>query len=307
VRVSDTRREFDIPVSKLAPASVEQAKRIAKVVNVYQRVRDGQFDMGSPDDEKGRDADETLHTVHTGAFLMKTTEVTWLEWNAVRKFGVLNGYTDLSKGSNGARGNDADLNPVVEISWWDAVKWCNLKSHLEGLEPAYRLLNKQGKMTNEVFKTGTGDIGCRWDGPGYRLPTEAEWEFACRTRNSKWEFHTGPIRETGLDPPCRNLSQAGWYGGNSAGKAHPVAGKDPNAFGLHDLHGNVAEWCWDVNYGPLGAQEAHNPRGLLRGDQRVIRGGSWNDPASECRAAARSALSIGGRKNTVGFRIVRSR
>jgi len=306
VYLSDAVRPFEVPISRLDAASLGRARHLVTIIGIHKPVRKGRFDMGSADDEPGRSANESLHAVETNPFLMKATEVTWTEWNAVRAFALVNGYADLSPGSNGAAGNDADLHPVVEVSWWDAVKWCNLKSQLEGRTAVYRLAGNKGKP-GAVFKTGTPVIICDWHADGYRLPTEAEWEFACRTRNSKWAFHTGPISETGIDPADRNLKQAGWFAGNSGLILHPVAGKTPNSLELHDLHGNAAEWCWDFYDPSLGTTEVHNPRGPSGGDQRVIRGGSWNEPAANCRAASRASASPGTRKPTVGFRTVRNR
>ncbi|MCB1132332.1 MAG: formylglycine-generating enzyme family protein [Verrucomicrobiae bacterium] len=302
VKLSKGIEERIISAEDLSPEGVEQAAELAKVIHIYQRVREGTFDMGSKDSEPGRAANETYRPVETSPFSIKATEVTWCEWNRVREHGKVNGYFDLSAGGNGMDGADADLNPVVEVSWWDALKWCNLKSQIESRKPCYRVKNTTGK--DEIFKTGTAVVTCDWKADGYRLPTEAEWEFACRTRNSRWTFHTGQISDTGVQPVDRNMDQAGWFAGNSEGKPHPVALKRPNAFKLHDMHGNAAEWCWDNYTNSLGTTEAIDPKGPASGDHRVVRGGSWNNPAANCRAASRASLSPGSKRNTVGFRIV---
>lgn len=290
-----------ISIDKLSPESLIQAKRMSGIIGVFKPVRKGRFMMGSPLGEPGREDHETHHEVVTSGFSLKATEVTWTEWNAVLNFAENYGYIDISKGSNGSRGFDADLNPVVGITWWDAVKWCNLKSQLDQKTPVY--YTDKSFNPKFLFKTETAGIHAKWDANGYRLPTEAEWEFACRTRDSKWAFHTGSIEETGTGKDS-NLAQAGWYAFNSNDEPQPVAEKTANQFGLYDMHGNAAEWCWDF-YSIPGAAEIQSPRGPLRGDRRVIRGGAWNSPASACRSAARSSLTPGATPDRlVGFRPV---
>jgi len=318
-------REAALPVNKLSQESKRQAERFAAVIGVFQPVGaqlsgkgnpisdlrsqlkrsqtigGNHFDMGSPEHEPGRDDDEALRKVRLSPFEMKATEVTWTEWNTVRNLAIINGYVDISPGGNGTPGFDADLNPVVGITWWDAVKWCNLKSQLEGKTVAYK--TKDGS----VFKHKTCEVRVDWKSDGYRLPTEAEWEYACRGgRSSTWEFHTGAIRETGSGFD-RSMDQAGWYAFNSKGGPNPVALKSANHLKLHDMHGNAAEWCWDF-LGDFDPDDVVDPKGPTEGGQRVIRGGSWNDPARSCRAAARGGFSPEASPDrSVGFRIVRAR
>ncbi|MQA11770.1 MAG: SUMF1/EgtB/PvdO family nonheme iron enzyme [Pseudonocardiaceae bacterium] len=161
-----------------------------------------------------------------------------------------------------------DQLPVEGVSWWDAVQFCNALSRREGLTPAYRL------------DADAEDI--EWDTSvdGYRLPTEAEWEHACRAGT------TGPR--------YGQLDEIAWYRGNSNGRIHEVGGKLPNTWGLHDMLGNVWDWCWDV-------YDAE-----VYGDYRVLRGGGWFDEHWSCRASVRRRSHPTFKLDDVGFRIARS-
>ena len=129
---------------------------------------------------------------------------------------------------------------------------------------------------------------------GLRLPTEAEWEYACRA-GLKGRYCSG---ETKAD-----LDKVGWYLENSGPRLHAVGEKAPNAWGIHDMHGNVWEWCGDW-YGEYGAEEQHDPTGAETGSNRVFRGGSWINFARDCRSAMRNRFSPGDRGDYLGFRLV---
>ncbi|MEV6166134.1 SUMF1/EgtB/PvdO family nonheme iron enzyme [Streptomyces sp. NPDC052052] len=161
-----------------------------------------------------------------------------------------------------------DRLPVEGVSWWDAVRFCNALSRREGLTPAYHL--RPGEETADWNASADG----------YRLPTEAEWEHACRAGT------TGP-RHGPLD-------EIAWYQGNSEGHIHPVGVKQPNAWGLHDMLGNVWNWCWDV-------YDAE-----VYGTYRVLRGGGWADEHWSCRASVRRRSHPTFRIDDVGFRLARS-
>ncbi|MEU6479000.1 formylglycine-generating enzyme family protein [Streptomyces sp. NPDC047017] len=155
--------------------------------------------------------------------------------------------------------------PVEGVSWWDAVRFCNALSRREGLAAVYRV----------------GDGTVEWDGraDGYRLPSEAEWEYACRAGTD------GP-RYDGLD-------EIAWYRGNSGERVHAVGGKRPNGWGLYDMLGNVWEWCWDL----------YDPQ--VYGSYRVLRGGGWADEHWSCRASVRRRSHPTFRIDDVGFRVAR--
>jgi formylglycine-generating enzyme required for sulfatase activity len=159
----------------------------------------------------------------------------------------------------------ADDAPVEWVSWNDAVAFC-------------RALNAQ-----------EGDRG-------YRLPTEAQWEYACRAGTTT-QYYTGGGEQA--------LDEAGWYTDNSNGGTYPVCKKTPNAWGLYDMHGNVREWCSDY-YGPYPAGNAIDPPGRDEGDadsSRVARGGSWDDGPLHCRAACRFRLAPVKQQHNIGFRV----
>ena len=136
----------------------------------------------------------------------------------------------------------------------------------------------------------------------YRLPTEAEWECACRAGSAS-AFADGDITELfcNLDP---NLDSMGWYCGNSGRKSRPVGRKNPNAWGLYDMHGNVSEWCQDW-YGEYPAEPKENPRGPSSGTGRIVRGGSWFSNAKNCRSACRFYWPPNSNADFIGFRLVR--
>ncbi len=234
----------------------------------------GTFLMGSDAGEK----DETpVHEVAIDAFWMDRCEVTQEQWAR------LAGKSEWL-GADPANFKGADQ-PVEMISWDLAALCCNVRSREEGLAPCY---DEEGK--------------CNFAADGYRLPTEAEWEYACRA-GSHAEYHFGP------DP--RLLKQHAWYAENAAKKTHPVGRKKPNAWGLFDMHGNVAEWCNDVyDEGYYRTSPKENPRGPDDGERYVLRGGAWNCTADACRSARRVGEDPGFAdacfaQHAIGFRCVR--
>jgi len=225
----------------------------------------GRFVMGSPAGEEGREREETQHeVVLSRGFLLGEAPVTQAEYAAV-------------VGTNPSLFQDQD-GPVEWVSWFDAVSFCNALSRRVGLEAAY--------VVNGNAVTWRGP-SC----PGFRLPTEAEWEYACRAG-------TTGVRHG-------NLDAVAWYDGNSGGSTHPVRQKRPNPWGLHDTLGNVWEWCWDWHCGyPPGV--AADPLGPGSGSTRVARGGAWSNDAQCARAAYRGYGDPGGRGGFLGFRLARS-
>jgi len=264
------------------------------------------FRMGSPGsftadaaEEEGRNPDEFGHTVTISrAYHLGTTEVTFAQWTGVREWASRNGYTDLPVGRNGVGGDGSGQHPVTEVNWRDIAKWCNALSEKDGRTPVYT-------VDGNIFKTGYSDrVECNWDENGFRLPTEAEWEYACRAGTTR-AFYTGSMTERFCELDS-NLDRAGWYCGNSGDKTHPVGEKEKNDFGLFDMHGNVWEWCWDW-YGIYRLQSSAqiDPKGEDRNFSfnRVRRGGSWSSNARYCRSAYRSWAAPSFRDSFQGFRL----
>ena len=226
----------------------------------------GTFEMGS----RGR-GDETPHSVKLDAIYMDRTEVTQEQFRTLQ-IGDPSHFKD-------------PRNPVEMISWDRAILFCNERSNAEGLTPCY------GE-----------DRVCNFAADGYRLPTEAEWEYPCRAGGDKDYAY-------GADP--RMLGDHAWFKDNAGKKTHPVAQKHPNAWGRYDMHGNAAEWCNDVyakDYFKAGAAE--NPRGPAAGDKRVLRGGAWESGANILRCSARVGEAPGFQDacfklDAIGFRCVR--
>ncbi len=232
----------------------------------------GSFMMGSPSGESDRYDDETQHRVTlTRGFLMSATEVTQAQYEAVM-------------GSNPSEFKGASR-PVEMVSWYDAVRFCNALSEREGLTAAYRISGENSAP----------EVTWNLDADGYRLPTEAEWEYACRAGTTT-RFHSGNSDS--------DLELVGWYSGNSNQQTQDVGTKQPNAWGLYDMHGNVWEWCWD-RYGDYGGN-ATDPAGPGSGSARVLRGGGWSDGAQFCRSAYRYWRHPVIRSSFNGFRVVRS-
>ena len=228
-------------------------------------VKGGSFRMGS---NSGDSDEKPIHTVTVSDFYIGKYEVTQEDWQA-----VMGNNPSYLKGDN---------NPVEKVSWFDAVEYCNKLSQKEGLTKCY---------------SGSGDnIQCNFNANGYRLPTEAEWEYAARGGSlSKGYTYSG----------SNNIGDVAWYDSNSGNKTHPIGQKTQNELGIYDMTGNVWEWCWDWK-GSYSSGSQTNPKGASRSSNRVLRGGSWRYNASFCRVAYRINYYPDYRHDYIGFRVVRS-
>jgi formylglycine-generating enzyme required for sulfatase activity len=223
----------------------------------------GTFMMGSPKSEQGRDDDETQHEVTISEdYYLGVFEVTQAQYEKV--IGTNPSYFQRAKVAD----QNADL-PVESVSWDDAVEFCKRLSDLPEEKKAGRV---------------------------YRLPTEAEWEFACRA---------GSTTAYSFGASSKSLGDYAWFGENSGRQTHPVGEKKANAWGLYDMHGNVWELCSDW-YGEYPKGAVSDPSGPNEGSYRVIRGGGWNDEAADCRSANRARIVPSDRSINLGFRVALS-
>lgn len=253
---------------------------VNKVGIPFVRINPGSFDMGSPESENGRKWYEWQHRVIlTRSYYMSATEITQTQWIAVM-------------GTNPSFFQECGGNcPVESVSYQDCLDFI--------------------QALNQLEKTN-----------GYRLPTEAEWEYACRA-GSPQAFTNGDITvlDCGLDP---NLDKVGWYCGNSGLKEpvvhmltpHPAGAKQPNAWGLYDMHGNVNEWVMDACklrgifrtgiFNDAYTKDKTTDPISISGPNRIFRGGSWSTNAKQCRSASRGSFKPTAKRSYIGFRIVKT-
>ncbi len=268
-------------------SEAEEQEMNIPVPENFVLITGGSFDMGSPDTEPWRGKDETQHQVTVSSFYMDAFELTQEEYQKVM-------------GENPSNFPGERL-PVENISWLDAINYCNTRSQQEELTPAYTV---DGNTVS-------------WDrsANGYRLPTEAEWEYACRAGTTT-PFNT----ETSISAEESNYwgsypyliednyfsqgnleTQPGVYRNTTV----EVDSFSPNAWGLYNMHGNVGEWVWDF-YGEYDAAAQTDPTGPASGTRRVYRGGGWNDFAKNLRSAYRAAAPAANASFNIGIRLVRN-
>jgi len=259
-------------------------------------VEGGTFQMGSI---SGQYDEKPVHSVTVNSFYMSKYEVTQGLYQAVM-------------GTNPSYYKGDEL-PVERVSWYDAVGFCNKLSALDGLEAVYtinkNITDPNNENSNDKLKW---TVSCNINANGYRLPTEAEWEYAARGGNfCRGYTYSG----------SNSIDNVAWYWKNSGdkiltgewdldklkannGQTHPVGGKQANELGLYDMSGNVWEWCWDW-YGDYSSGSQSDPTGMASGSSRVFRGGSWFSFASSCRSGYRDYYDPSCGVIGIGFRLVR--
>ncbi len=249
----------------------------------------GSFLRGSSDDDKDASTDEKpRHEVRiTRSFYLSVFEVTQAQYEAV--MGKNPSYFSATGGGkNSVAGQSTGQHPVENVSWLDAVLFCNKLSEREGLKPFYAIDGENVRVPD-------------WNGTGYRLPTEAEWEYTCRANAS-------PPTRYSFGDNAAELGEYGWFDGNAQNRTHPVGEKKSNGFGLHDMHGNVWEWCWDLynEHYYVNNSSYVDQIGPETGNARVLRGGSWGDLAAFARSARRDRNAPAGHNLFFGFRLART-
>ena len=294
--------KWDFAVDTVTQDITLYAKWMAEIPGMVY-VPGGSFDMGKNLGPYLLNGDVTpVHKVNLSGFYIGKYEVTQAQWltvmgRTIAQQQALAGADDTDNGRGGTH-------PIYYVNWYDALVFCNTLSMTEGLTPAYRIGNSTDPTdwgpvptsTDATWNAVTIDSGST----GYRLPTEAQWEFAAKGGNLQEEYPLSGDYSS-------NIDLVAWHGGNSGNKAQPVGTKAPNGLGIYDMSGNAFEWCWDW-FGNYSSTEQSDPTGAATGTYRTLRGGSWNFTTSNInyfRVVYRDTGTPSLRRFNYGFRLVR--
>ena len=261
----------------------------------------GSFSMGDSFNEGELD-ERPVHTVDISAFYMGKYRVTKALWDDVYTWSLDHDYSFDNPGSGKALNH-----PVVSITWYDIFKWCNARSEKEELEPCYTI-------EGSIYRTGQHEPDCDWNANGYRLPTEAEWEKACRGGQSGLRFPWGGAYITHTNANYCGDDWFTWY--NKSSGYHPLFNDgvrpytnpvdyfEPNGYGLYDMVGNVWDSCWDwYDAGYYTNSPPSDPHGPSSGTYRVERGNGWLGWGKNSRSARRAGVTPLGVRDHRGFRV----
>jgi formylglycine-generating enzyme required for sulfatase activity/uncharacterized protein YjdB len=263
--------------------------KVILVEMVY--VPSGSFQMGKELGTDGSGDITPVHTVTLSSFYIGKYEVTQAQYQAVM------GINPSSFSSNPASGEVQENRPVESVSWYDAIVFCNRLSIAEGLSPAYRISGSTNPSDWGTVPTNSdstwNSVGIVAGSTGYRLPTEAQWEYAAKRGNYTYSG-------------SNTVGDVAWYFRNSDYKTHEVGKKNPNSLGIYDMSGNVMEWCWDWR-GDYSSGAQTDPQGAASGAHRIIRGGDngYGGGGSNVVVVYRYYLTYYARYSGSGFRLVR--
>lgn len=304
LRAGDKNQSCSVNVSKDQEIKLDFSFDLTPAGMVF--VESGSFMMGSND---GDEDEKPVHKVTVSSFYIGKYEVTVAEFAT---FVDATGYKTSAESGNWAfiwngskweQKKDAswnnpyfiqgEKNPVTCVSWFDAIAYCNWLSNKEGLEPCYSL---SGNANPHEWSPGL--VVCNWQANGYRLPTEAEWEFAAR----------GGVKSKGYQySGSDDVVSVAWYLNNSEKKTQAVGTKQANELGIYDMSGNIREWCWDwYDSAYFTKSPSSDPRGADSGSSKILKGGVWFYYVGDCRMSYRPYINPSQSHNTFGFRIARA-
>jgi formylglycine-generating enzyme required for sulfatase activity len=280
-------------------------------------IQNGTFTMGSPTNEPGHFTDEIQHEVTlTQIFYMGKYPVTQEQYQAVMGTNPSAYRVGGSKASALGGITDTTNFPVESVSWYNAIVFCNKLSMLEGLDPAYLIPGFNNSTDPADWGNVPTSINTTWNAVivlagsnGYRLPTEAEWEYACRAgKTTAFNWGTDYIDDSKANYEATEVDACNLTAGTYLDRTTEVGSYAPNEWGLYDMHGNVFERCWDwynANYGGEAGAAVTDPVGASSGTNRVGRGGSWYYFGNNLRSAYRNYGNPSAQSDNIGFRLVR--